>query len=277
MGPVLPMGRTSDRLQADEASRAASTNATLEETAPESAPDMSPRTQPARLLRTSRGPNPAATARLRHVSNGLVFGLQSSACREKGTPNGLIRPRGCDRAARRAMLWQMIELPNARLIALRDELQTRGQRPSMVIPRAAPDVVEAMHLVEEYGAMCEAMFLMMAADKRVRNVERAVLRGALDVLSDGRVRTAHMEAMLDAAAKRLAEDGLERRMSHVVEVLKADPVRAEITLVLAAAVALADGVIAPEEDALYAQFAQGLGLGAERAQEILHDLTQSVA
>ena len=48
------------------------------------------------------------------------------------------------------------------------------------------------------GAICEAMYLMMAADQRVVQAERIVLRGALDIISDGRVRTMHMEAMLDA-------------------------------------------------------------------------------
>jgi tellurite resistance protein len=147
----------------------------------------------------------------------------------------------------------------------------------MVIPMAAPDVVEAMHLVEEYGAMCEAMFLMMAADKHMRNVEREVLRGALDVLSDGRVRTAHMEAMLDAAAKRLAEDGKEHRQAKIVEALGSDPVRAEVTLVLAAAVALADGVISEEEHELYDQLAEGLNIEHERADEILRGLTPAAA
>jgi tellurite resistance protein len=170
----------------------------------------------------------------------------------------------------------MIELPTDRLRTLRDELQARGQRPSMVIPKAAPDVVEALGIVEQYGALCEAMFLMMAADRRMRNVEREVLRGALDVLSDGRVRTAHMEAMLDAAARRLADEGLERRRAYVIQALSDDPVRAEVTLVLAAAVALADGVITPEEHALFDDFARGLGMESGRADEILRELTGSV-
>ena len=167
----------------------------------------------------------------------------------------------------------MIRLPTERLRSLRDELRTRGQRPSMVFPSADPAVVEAVEIVEQYGALCEAMFLMMAADRRVLNVERQVLRGALDVLSDGRVRTAHMEAMLDAAAKRLAEDGQEKRRRRVIEALRDDPARAEMTLVLAAAVALADGEIVPEETELLDALAKGLDLDDNRASEILRELT----
>lgn len=144
----------------------------------------------------------------------------------------------------------------------------------MVYPTAAPNVIEAIHVVEEYGALCEAMFLMMAADRRVLNVEREVLRGALDVLSDGRVRTAHMEAMLDAAAKRLAEEGFEKRLSKVIEALRDDPVRAELTLVLAAAIAAADGKIVPEEHELFDDLARGLELDASRASSILTELTR---
>ena len=85
-----------------------------------------------------------------------------------------------------------VRLSKATLEHLRDQLRKRGQRTSA-------DLIEAMQIVEEYGAICEAMYLMMAADDRVVNAEREVLRGALDVLSSGTVRTMHMEAMLDAA------------------------------------------------------------------------------
>jgi hypothetical protein len=67
----------------------------------------------------------------------------------------------------------MIRLSTTRLQALRDELRARGQRPSMVFPKASQNVIEAMQMVEEYGALCEAMFLMMAVDRRVLNVERS--------------------------------------------------------------------------------------------------------
>lgn len=171
----------------------------------------------------------------------------------------------------------MIRLPIERLRALRNELRTRGQRHSINFPSASPSVVEAVSIVEEYGAVCEAMFLMMAADHRVLNVERQVLRGALDVLSEGRVRTSHMEAMLDAAAKRLAEDGTEKRRQKVIDALRYDPVRAELTLVLAAAVALADGEMVPEEHELFEALCKGLELEESRAAEILADLTKPEA
>jgi tellurite resistance protein len=167
----------------------------------------------------------------------------------------------------------MLALARAKLEALRDQLRSRGQRPSMLIPTASANLIEAMEIVEEFGALCEAMYLMMLADRKVLNVEREVLRGALDVLSSGRVRTAHMEAMIDAAARRVAEEGEERRMQRVVDVLSEDPVRAETAVVLAAAVAAADGRITKEETAVLDALARGLGLGPERANRILEELT----
>jgi tellurite resistance protein len=143
----------------------------------------------------------------------------------------------------------------------------------MVFPSAAPSVIEAVTVVEEYGVLCEAMFLVMAVEKRMLNVQRELLRGALDLLSNGRVRSSHMEAMLDAASRQLAEDGMERRCQHVIAALRDDPVRAETTLVLAGAIAAADGKISESEQGLLDRIVEGLGVGQDRLSEILRELT----
>lgn len=145
----------------------------------------------------------------------------------------------------------------------------------MMFPSAAPNVVEAVAIVEEYGALCEAMFLVMAVEKRMLNVQRELLRGALDVLSNGRVRSSHMEAMLDSASKRLAEDGLDLRCQRVIEALRDDPIRAETALVLAGAIAAADGKISVAEQALLDRLVAGLDLVPERLSEILRELTHT--
>ncbi|MBI2391907.1 MAG: hypothetical protein HYV09_20115 [Deltaproteobacteria bacterium] len=167
-----------------------------------------------------------------------------------------------------------LKLTRVRLEHLRDQLRARGQRPSIVMtgPRTSAELIEAMSLVEEYGPICEAMYLMMSADHRVVNAEREVLRGALDVLSGGRVRTIHMEAMLDAAARRCATEGREARLRKVVDQLQGDPMRAEATVVLAAAVAAADALIVPEESAVLEAMFKGLGIDAKRANELLESL-----
>ncbi|HEX2735819.1 MAG TPA: TerB family tellurite resistance protein [Polyangiaceae bacterium] len=161
----------------------------------------------------------------------------------------------------------------AELEKLRERLRALGQRPSLSFPNASPAAVEAIALLERYGPMCEAMYLMMAADGRVLNSERAVLRGALEILSDGEVRTAHMEAMLDAAARASASQGPTRRLEAVIVALQGEPVKAELVLVLSAAVALADDLVTPAERHLFERLSEGLGVGEERVAQLLTQLT----
>lgn len=134
-----------------------------------------------------------------------------------------------------------------------------------------------MSIVEEFGPICEAMYLMMSADARVVNSEREVLKGALDVLSDGRVRTIHIEAMLDAASRRCANEGREARLAKVIDQLAGDTARAEATCVLAAAIAAADARIVPEESAVLDQMFKGLGIDQKRANELIESLDENIS
>ena len=170
----------------------------------------------------------------------------------------------------------MLNLTRAKLDPLRDALRQRGARPSIVAMGTASEqeLVDALRLVEEWGAFVEAMYLMMVADHRVKNVEREVLRGALLLLSDERVRTRHMEAMLDAAMRRVMAEGPEKRLAAVIEALKGNAARAESAVVVAAAIAAADLVIVPEEHALLAALARGLGIDAARAEAILEGMAE---
>lgn len=150
----------------------------------------------------------------------------------------------------------------------------RGERASVVLgsSKTSIEAVEAMTILTEYGALCEAMFLVMLADKKVKNIERDVLRGAMRVLSNDRVRSTHLESMLDAAARGVAEDGLEKRIAMVIERLRGDEGRAETVYILAAAVAAADSEIVPEESAVLQALADGLGITEERANRLLTEL-----
>ena len=139
-------------------------------------------------------------------------------------------------------------------------------------PNMDPEAVEMLNIVAEYGPLCEAMYLMMSADGTVGNDEREVLKGALRNLSGDTIRTAHIEAMLDAAAKRVDDEGREKRMKAVVESLHEDKARAEVAFVLAAAIAFADNAIADEENETLNALAEGLGIDEERANELLDDV-----
>jgi tellurite resistance protein len=173
----------------------------------------------------------------------------------------------------------MIWLSNSTLARLRDQLQARGQRPSLIAPEPnmSPEAVELMGIVAEYGPLCEAMYLMMSADGQVSNDEREVLKGALRNLSGDTIRTAHMESMLDQAGKSVAEHGRDERMSEVIASLHEDRPRAEVAFVLAAAIAFADNAIADQENETLNQLAEGLGIDEARANELLDGVEQDLA
>jgi uncharacterized tellurite resistance protein B-like protein len=167
------------------------------------------------------------------------------------------------------MMW----LSNSTIARLRDQLKTRGQRPSMIAsPGMTPDTAELMTILAEYGPLCEAMYLMMSADGKITNDEREVLKGALRNLSGDAIRSAHMEAMLDAAGKNVVDHGRDARLKEVVLQLHDDKARAEVAFVLAAAIAFADNAIADEENETLNALAEGLGIDEARANELLDDV-----
>lgn len=141
--------------------------------------------------------------------------------------------------------------------------------------KARGDVLELVQIVTQYGALCEAMFLVMLADGRVKNVERDVLRGALRIISNDLVRTNHIEAMLDVAARNVAEHGVKARLDEVISKLRDDQARAEIAYVLAAAVAAADNDVVPQEQEILNALAEGLGINEQRANELINELGTS--
>jgi len=166
----------------------------------------------------------------------------------------------------------MIWLSNSTLARLRDQLRERGQRPSLVMTNMqalSPDAAALLATTTEYGPLCEAMYLMMSADGHITNNERDVLKGALRSLSDDTVPSAHIEAMLDAASRNVAEFGRDARLIEVVEQLQDDAARAEVAFVLAAAIAFADNAIADEENETLSRFAEGLGIDEGRADTLL--------
>lgn len=168
----------------------------------------------------------------------------------------------------------MIWLSSSTLVRLRDQLQQRGQRPSIVAPdpSLSPENVELMNIMAEYGPLCEAMYLMMSADGDIGTDEREVLKGALRNLSGDTIRTAHMDAMLETAAKAVGEQGRDGRMKEVVAQLHEDKARAEVAFVLAAAIAFADNAIADEENETLNTFAEGLGIDEGRANQLLDEV-----
>lgn len=164
----------------------------------------------------------------------------------------------------------MIWLSNSTLQKLRDQLKKRGQRPSVVLDSGvSPAAAETMAAQTEYGPLCEAMYLMMSADGHVTEDERQVLKGALRNLSDDQLRGPQIEALMEAATQSVEEHGRDERLKEVILALHEDRARAEVTFVLAAAIAFADNAIADQENETLNQLAEGLGIDEATANRLL--------
>jgi len=164
----------------------------------------------------------------------------------------------------------IVWLSTSTISRLRDQLRTQGQKPSVAAnPATTLEAAETISAALEYGPLVEAMYLMMSADGNVTHDEREVLRGALRSLSDQRLRSAHIDQMLEAAANKAASQGRKERMSDICVTLRDDPARAEVAFILSAAVAFADNQIADSENELLNDLAEGLEISEDRANELL--------
>lgn len=172
------------------------------------------------------------------------------------------------------MLW----LSNSTIVRLRDQLQARGQRPSIVAndPDISADAALELNMLAEYGPLCESMYLMMSADGAVGDEEREVLKGALRNLAGDAIRSTHIDTMLAVAEKRVTEEGRDKRFTAVIAELHADKTRGEVAFVLAAAIAFADNAIADEENETLNQLAEGLGIDESRANELLDEVERDL-
>lgn len=172
----------------------------------------------------------------------------------------------------------MIRLQPQTLAKLRDRLQERGQRPSLLL--TGPEALERLEhpfagddeVIVQFEALVEGMFLMMAADGQLAAEEREVLKGAVRELTESKLRSAQLDKLVEDCAKRLADDGQAKRLTAIAEVLKPEPLVAEAAFVLSAAMAFADSEIADAENDLLNEFADQLGIDAERANVLLDEL-----
>lgn len=174
-----------------------------------------------------------------------------------------------------------MKIRTATIERLRDALLQSGRRPSMVASSAyetltregllAPEEVGAINRV---GPLAETMFLMMAADGTLAEVEQDTVRGAIRGLTDNLLRSGTINVMLEGYEKRLVESGRDARLHEIAEELAEDPHEAEAAFALAAAVALADDDVSDEENALINQLAEWFGITGERAAQILDQLEE---
>jgi len=174
-----------------------------------------------------------------------------------------------------------MELRTRTISRLRDALLQSGRRPSLIASPAYETLTrQGLLSVEEFTALnrvdplAETMFLMMSVDGNVGEDELIALRGALRGLTDNLLRSGTVKVMVENYQSRLAEQGRDARLQEIADALLGEPTEAEGAFALAAAIALADDEIAPEENALINQLAEWFGISEARADEILDQLDE---
>jgi tellurite resistance protein len=172
-----------------------------------------------------------------------------------------------------------MKIHTATIERLRDTLLQSGRRPSMVVSSAYETLTreglltpEEVGSINRVGPLAETMFLMMAADGTLAEVERDAVRGAIRGLTDDLLRSGTINVMLEGYEKRLAESGRDARLQEIAEEIAEDPHEAESAFALAAAIALADDEVSDDENAFINQLAEWFGISPDRAAEILDQL-----
>lgn len=172
-----------------------------------------------------------------------------------------------------------MKIQTATIERLRDTLLQSGRRPSMVVSSAYETLTreglltpEELACISRVGPLAETMFLMMAADGKLTEVERDAVRGAVRGLTDNLLRTGTINVMLEGYERRLAQGDRDGRLHEIAEEIAEEPRDAESAFALAAAVALADDEVSDEENAVINQLAEWFGISAERATLILDQL-----
>ena len=122
-----------------------------------------------------------------------------------------------------------------------------------------------------FEALFEAMYLMVVVDGEVADSEREVLRGAVRGLTDGSVRTHHIQKLFEKCDE-LVKQGIDKRIAAIAPTLKEDPALSEAAFSLASAIAFADSEIKDEENDLINELAGALDINGDRAEELLNQL-----
>ncbi len=171
-----------------------------------------------------------------------------------------------------------MELRTSTILRLRDALLQSGSRKSPVTSSAYRTLIQKGLLsdaekeaIERIAPHAESMFLVIAADEQVTDTELIALRGAVRGLTGEALSDDIVGLMMQRYAQSLAEEGLEKRLQTIAQLL--DTTEAANAFALAAAVALADGQIVAEENSVMSQMRRAYGVSQERAQSILGDLS----
>lgn len=156
-----------------------------------------------------------------------------------------------------------------RIERLRDRLLSRGPPSLSERPPGSGATPESRAAYQRIRPLAEAMYLVMSVDRRVSDVERRALRGAIRTLTDDELGTQAMEAMIAEFEAALGRDGLELRLDAVASALYGDREDRELAIALSAAVAVADADLDPAEQHTIEALAERLGIAGARLETLL--------
>jgi hypothetical protein len=168
-------------------------------------------------------------------------------------------------------------MTSKRIERLRDKLLARG-RPTLSPPEAVVTPVSCLRsnpelaaLAERVRPFAEVMYLVLAADAKIGERERDVLRGALRALTEDALSSAALDEMLEQFERKRARDGWELRLDELASQLYSDRADARLALGLATAAADTDEGIGPEERAVIVALAERLRVSQAELTALLHE------
>lgn len=129
---------------------------------------------------------------------------------------------------------------------------------------------------DELLAIVEIMFLMAAVDGEVQEDEILQLRASIEALADMQaVPDLRLDATLGELAERLSAEGWKSRLEQATRRVRT-PDAKSFAFRLAVGVAFVDDFVAHAEAAAIDTLAGALGLSEAEAQEILHDVHETL-
>jgi uncharacterized tellurite resistance protein B-like protein len=121
-------------------------------------------------------------------------------------------------------------------------------------------------------ALVEIMYLAAAADGELAGEEQKQFESSILSLTDGRLDSAALAALLDKATQALEAEGREARLAAVKQRLPNAGAR-KAALALAIQVTAADGIIRTSERELIMETAEALEIDFDEAADLVRDLS----
>ncbi len=167
-----------------------------------------------------------------------------------------------------------MNIDTSRIRQIKDKLLEQKQRLESIDENSGKksnqtgQAIASMARIEPF---LETMFLMMMADGGAEKRECLAIKNAMDLLTNGLLRQADFEMMLERFTARLTTIDPHSRLQIIGNHMSADKQDREAAFRLAAAVALADDTVATEEMDTLCVIAEWFGISDKRARVLLNE------